>query len=218
MLFIACEHENKEVAELLIKYGSEVNKVNFFGLTALIRACDLGTLEIVKLLLQYNASLTIADAVCFLIEMCLMQNGWSAIHFAARNGDVNVIQALLDSNKDVLFATTADGSTALHVAAHHDKVEACELLLNLGANPNAQLKSGWTPLIVASYDGLPQVVSVLLDYGANPEIRDEAKSSALQYAMEFNHFDVIYKLNSAKKIDPPAASVKRISGGICAIM
>ncbi len=54
---------------------------------------------------------------------------------AARNHDLTTIRSLVSQHADV-NARSEDGSTALLWAAHADDLEAANLLLNAGADPN----------------------------------------------------------------------------------
>lgn len=52
----------KDIAEMLIKAGAEVNQKNNMGSTALIFAATLGQLHIAQLLLENGADVSIADS------------------------------------------------------------------------------------------------------------------------------------------------------------
>ena len=72
--------------------------------------------------------------------------------------------------------------TALHVARTEDKVE---VLLNAGANPNAQDYLGRTPLhthAADAYEEGSEICEMLLNVGADPTIKDNNGDTALQYA------------------------------------
>ena len=60
------------------------------------------------------------------------------------------------------------GLTALHVACHYDQEASAIVLLQRGADINADDGAGWTPLHHAAYDGNHLLVRFLLDRGANP--------------------------------------------------
>jgi ankyrin len=89
------------------------------------------------------------------------KRGFSALHFAARDGDLDATQLLLDAGVDVNIrsqpdpsekgggptydATISGGSTPLLVATVRGHLELAEFLLDRGANPNL-LDAGYTPL------------------------------------------------------------------------
>lgn len=92
--------------------------------------------------------------------------GETPLMTAAYEGDVELMQVLLDTGDDV-SAKDADGSDPLMYAIYGDNPEAIELLLASGADPNSQDNYS-TVLVSAVNYGNPEVVRLLLDYGADP--------------------------------------------------
>ena len=70
---------------------------------------------------------------CFLI----FQNGLNALHLAAKEGHVEVVQELLKRGAGVNF-TTKKGNTALHIAALAGQKTAVAVLLDSGASVNSK--------------------------------------------------------------------------------
>ena len=66
------------------------------------------------------------------------------------------------------------GKTSLHVASRHGPFDVVKLLLERGAQPNAQNDEGRTPLHIASQEGAVDVVQCLLAAGANVNVRDHS--------------------------------------------
>lgn len=56
-------------------------------------------------------------------------------------------------------------------------------LLEGGADPNVQTKSGFTGLMHASYKGYSEIVRLSLEHGASPRLRDQNGNSAKEYAV-----------------------------------
>ena len=88
---------------------------------------------------------------------------------AAKDGDVEALRELVRDGADV-GAAQADGTTALHWAAHRDAVEAVKLLVEAGADVNAANDLGATALWLASENGSAPVVELLLREGADPNL------------------------------------------------
>ena len=73
--------------------------------------------------------------------------GWAPLHHAIKtdNASLDMITILVHNGANVAV-TDNHLRTPLHRAAQFGHVQAVQLLLRLGANPNAQDKNGWTPL------------------------------------------------------------------------
>ena len=85
---------------------------------------------------------------------------------AARNGNRDAVQALIQQKADVNLAT-ADGTTALHFAAHRNDIELAGQLLKAKAKPDAANDYGVTPAWLACTNQNADLVKSLLDAGAN---------------------------------------------------
>ena len=83
------------------------------------------------------------------------------------NRDFAGMQALIAKHADVKLPQ-ADGSTALHWAAHWDNLEAADALLKAGADPKAATRLGATPLYLAANAGSAAMITRLLAAGADP--------------------------------------------------
>jgi ankyrin repeat protein len=86
---------------------------------------------------------------------------------AAERADWPRVRALLDGGADVK-AAQADGTTALHWAAHHDETETARRLVAAGAK-DVVSRAGVTALTLACANGNEAMVRLLLDAGADPE-------------------------------------------------
>jgi truncated hemoglobin YjbI len=80
----------------------------------------------------------------------------TALHMAARRGNVEVIGALLDGGADI-EARDSVGDTPLRRAVNCNKVEAARLLLKRGANPHSPGSKWLTPALAARSDQMKQV-------------------------------------------------------------
>lgn len=89
------------------------------------------------------------------------------IHTAAISGDVATIAALLDAGTPV-DAPDPNG-TPLIWALFGQQAEAARLLLERGADPNADSPNGWSPLVFAVTMGEADLVAAMLAGGADPD-------------------------------------------------
>jgi uncharacterized protein len=86
---------------------------------------------------------------------------------AARAADHDAAVALAKQGADV-NATEADGTSALHWAAHFGDAELAHALLAAGADAKAANRYGMTPLQEAAASGDAAVIEALLAAGADP--------------------------------------------------
>ncbi|XP_078694710.1 uncharacterized protein LOC144923761 [Branchiostoma floridae x Branchiostoma belcheri] len=109
---------------------------------------------------------------------------------AARDGEAGRVRSLLDRGTGA-NAQDSSGYTALHYASRNGHLEVCDLLLQRGANPNSQTRSGGvTPLHRAAYCGHEAVVKLLLKKRADPGLCDEDGKNALHKSAERGHVQV----------------------------
>jgi len=89
---------------------------------------------------------------------------------AVRNRDVASVRVLLQQRSPTLDvnAADADGSTALHWAAHRDDLASADLLIRAGARVNAANDLGATPLHLACTNRGAAMAERLLAAHANP--------------------------------------------------
>src|SRR5690606_23373742 len=127
--------ETGDVAALanLLDRGMPVDAADRQGYSALMYAARAGQLEAVRLLLERGAKVNARNAL-----------GETALMLAAFNGHQVTMAFLLR-----LGATVDAGEgqwSALHYAAHQNRVEVLRLLLERGADPNSRAVNGITPL------------------------------------------------------------------------
>ena len=85
---------------------------------------------------------------------------------AATNGDTKKVLALLHNGTDVNTTVPIVGTHALMVAAAFGHEDTVRVLIDRGADVNAQDLTGWTPLHAAAFKGNIQIVRLLLARGA----------------------------------------------------
>ncbi|XP_077065082.1 KN motif and ankyrin repeat domain-containing protein 4-like isoform X1 [Siphateles boraxobius] len=162
-----------------------VNMLDDNGNTALHYSVSHCNFSIVKLLLD--------TGVC---EVDLRnKSGYTAIMLASLTavetpGDMKVVQQLIELG-DVNACVGQVGQTALHLAVRHGRVPMVRLLLEQGADPNAQDHAGTTPLISACDRGHVNIARILLDEAnCNVNLKDKAGRSALSLATQASHTEI----------------------------
>ncbi len=94
-------------------------------------------------------------------------DGTTALHWASRQGNVDLVTRLLDAGADVSAVTRLGGYTALHLAAQEGVGDVVALLLARGADARARSTTGVEPLHFAAAAGNAVAVSALLERGAD---------------------------------------------------
>lgn len=110
---------------------------------------------------------------------------------AARSGDLNQVQKLLDSGGNL---EDRDGTkeTPLLSAALAGQAEVVAALIKRGADITVRNDRGLTPLHAAAYGGNLDVVKLLVEAGAAVnDADDKFKVTPLILAAEENHADVL---------------------------
>jgi ankyrin repeat protein len=116
---------------------------------------------------MHKTSLKISGAVVLLVmAVCAAGAADTRLVDAVKNHDKDAIRALIKEHVDVNMPE-ADGTSALHWAAHANDLETVQLLLRAGANAKAASRYGVTPLSEAATYGSGALVEALLKAGAD---------------------------------------------------
>jgi ankyrin repeat protein len=116
------------------------------------------------------------------------------LHAAAYSGNFEVVRILIEYDPAYINARDGTGWTPLHWASkgHNFKDgSVLRLLLEHGADINAQNQAGRTPLYRASYMGALEVVCLLLEHGADAGVKSNDGETALQEAARYRHDKVV---------------------------
>jgi len=114
------------------------------------------------------------------------------LHYAALCGLVAIVELLLiEHSQDVDSRGFGHESTALHMASRSGHVEVACLLLNNGANAEAQDRHSSTALHVASKKGHIDVVRLLLEREMDPTAKDDSDLTPPKLAFRAGHVEVV---------------------------
>jgi ankyrin repeat protein len=164
---------------LVDERGQVVDARGFYkNETPLSSASRSGQLEVVKVLLGYDADARAQD-----------ERKSTPLHRASEGGHLNVVQVLIRYGADVK-AQDADMSTPLHGASQGGHLDVAQVLLEKGADARAQDIDSSTPLHWASQGGHLDIVQLLLEHGADARAEDGVKSTPLHAAAQGGHLDV----------------------------
>ncbi|HLL14380.1 MAG TPA: ankyrin repeat domain-containing protein [Pyrinomonadaceae bacterium] len=153
-------------------------------------AAERGDAALVRKLIAAGADLNERD-----------KSGYTALVWAARNGNTEVAQALVEARADMNARVCArNGWTPLIHAIHKNNTDMARLLIESGADVNAKagncteksVENGATALWHAAGEDNAEVVKALLAKGANPHAEYDsatALSKAVAGAMDFSRPD-----------------------------
>jgi len=110
--------------------------------------------------------------------------GTSLLMFAARFGNVELLEFLLNNRASVLKQNKY-GDTALMLAAIGGHLEAVRRLVAAGAPLD---HPGWSPLAYASFEGHTDVIQFLAEQGADVDAQADNGMTALMIAARNGHF------------------------------
>jgi len=181
----ACTNGSDAFVRLLLKSGANANTAIATGETPLMTCAKSGSVDAVKRLVEYGAALETRepdqhqtalmwaatehhlDVVQALIDAhadlkAHSKSGFTAMHFAARQGDLEMVQLLLKAGVNVNVLSEAEKAPA--PAGRPGGFQ-------IGGRKTAGV-AGYTPLLVATVRAQVPLALWLLDHGADPNIGD----------------------------------------------
>ena len=180
-------------------------------------AARYGNLEILKLLLSYNADINICeengntplisatqnahlDVIKELLENNAQinyknDNDANALNMAVINNNIEIVQELLNYHADVEI--TSQGYTPLMYASNFGNLEIAQLLIENKASINSQTKDGQTALQFAAINQQKEIVRLLINNGAEINGKDNQGLSAIMEAVYADNYDIVNMLIKA---------------------
>lgn len=160
----AVRNGDREMVQVLLAAGADVNSMNDAKETALMMLGEEASADIVWDLINAGGKVNLKD-----------EEGSTALIEAAIVKNVGVLNALLHAGAKV-DARNDEGQTALMLAASNGQLANLRALIRAGADMNAQDKDRKTVLDHARENDHEKVVKLLQSYGAIKAIADEDKA------------------------------------------
>lgn len=202
---IACTRDNPKIVESfllerkidLIDDMVSLNAMNWSGYSGLHFAIEFECVEVVKLLLAYNAALGVMENC----ETC-------PINLAFRSGNIEIIKLLQTKyDKRQSIMASRKGFSLFHLACIRGEDLLLELqLLKATIETNRQIGSdfpqypGWTALHLAVKHNRWSIAAHLLQRQADITIKDLKGRTPLHLAFELNNLHTIDQILSVHSI------------------
>ncbi len=219
-LYLAAVGGSKDVVALLLDRGADVHAVTKHDrFTPLHRAAQRGRVEIITLLLDKGAKV---DGGW---QPKAFEPPITPLQFAVRERHLDAARLLLARGATVDASHLGIGNTPIYDAVDQGDTEMVKLLLRKGANPKqenplfgalasgkmeliqlfidrgADLKTDPRLLMYAAISGKKQMVELVLSKGFNIADAENRGISALAYASQNGHLDIV-RLLLEKGVDP----------------
>lgn len=174
----------RDIFDLLIQCGANVNAKDYEGFTPLYFAIHNDDSDFMNILIANGAEVNTK-----------YPGGETLLKSAAKTGRTEAVQFLLEAGANI--NENDNGRTALHAmldigSSNYNKYrlskDTLELLLSKGADVNLKDKDGRTPLHFAAESADGDIVELLLDKGADINAKDdESGFTALHHAAQFGN-------------------------------
>ncbi|CAH2074436.1 unnamed protein product [Thlaspi arvense] len=163
---------------------------NQSGETALYVAAESGHTDMVKILMKHCDSVLAGTKA---------KNGFDAFHIAAKNGNLKVLDVLMEANPELSFTFDSSKTTALHTAASQGHGQIVCFLLDKGVDLAAIAKSnGKTALHSAARNGHTEIVKELIAKKPGMATRvDKKGQTALHMAAKGQNAEIVDALIKA---------------------
>ena len=142
------------------------------------------------------------------------EHGMTALHWAARNGHLDIVTYLIEEKGLDANARTHNLQTPLHATALNCHLEVVQYLVRNRKSPadiNAQDNDGETALHIAVEKGRLDIVRFLVENEASAAdvwIKNNAKETPWQYAKKFKHPEIATYLRAQMDKNPPTRKVQ----------
>ena len=164
-----------KVVEKLVDFGVPIDSPDTTGgFTPLYLAVRAQRWEVVKLLLERNASITKVG-----------RNQRMQTHDAAYHGDAYTLKLLLDTGADIQ-ARDGNGDDAMDLACERGSHKAAKVLTKMGWKEDTTRNGGLPPLVSAATNGFKECCQILLENKVNVDAIGPQQLTAL-YCAAFNN-------------------------------
>lgn len=151
-LHVAVRRRRKEVVEILLRYGADINSKTEGGKTAYAHAIRRGFFEISHLLKRLGADITLNEADELAVALISKQ--------------LNRAREIIKAHPELVPAMKPEEARILPDLAGRYMPEEIALLLEANVDKSARGLDGGTALHQAAWFGQPEMAAILIKYGA----------------------------------------------------
>lgn len=173
-----CTAQTREIAQLLINAGADIHACDNEGNTPLMKAADKGKLDVVTLLFEKGARLSVKNKYGkTALDKAVVQK---AMCTPAEYKAYEAVITYLQNTQQSL-------DKALVTAIQRSQLDNVTHLLNQGANPNPSTNQNIIPLFFAK---TKEITKALINAGARVNEQNTHNKTALHEAGLWGHADV----------------------------
>ncbi|XP_033733625.1 ankyrin-2-like [Pecten maximus] len=174
---LALRWQSKEIFDILIDTGADINVTPGAGATSLLMIAITKGMEYVTKLLEKGVDVNYTNP-----------RNETAMHYAVYVDNVNAVQALLDANADPNVRVKSDLMTPIVFAANQGETAVVEVLAKGGADINLSSVQGYNAVHMAAWNGYTAMLKSLLECeGVEHDKVTCDKNSPLGLACHGNH-------------------------------
>jgi hypothetical protein len=130
--------------------------------------------------------------------------GRTQLYYFCEKGMTSSVKRMLEMKSIDVEARKGgreNGSTCLTNAARKGHLDICRLLIDKGADIEAEDREGWTPLHLVARRGHIEIARLLCDRGADIEALDKSEWRPLHWAAKYGHISIVKELIEVRNAD-----------------
>ncbi|KAK8121598.1 hypothetical protein PG984_010268 [Apiospora sp. TS-2023a] len=184
----AAKSGNGALVPLILGHGGSLTATEKYGANPLHVAVQFGKAGFVRSLIDQGLELDYYQKD---------EDGQTALHYAAANGNLEVIELLLPHYETDKYMGDLDGDWPIHEAAKYGYIECVKALVRFDhVSPQRCNNEGETPLHLAAIEEEKLIVEHLLTVGADVNATCCFGDTPLFEAINNHHYDVSFSIIS----------------------
>lgn len=196
LLIIPIEYGYNEILFELLEYNKFNTGVSLLDIkdknlkTPLHYAIEIKNINLIKLLLSYNANPNFCDI-----------NGYNSLHYAVKSRREDIVKLIITYISDINSRFNT-GETSLHIACNLQLYDIIDILLENNINVNIQdIDNEISVLYYATILNNKKIIKKLLSYNANVNLQDIYGNTCAHYCVMYNNLEVLELLMTNTNIN-----------------